>query len=171
MRETAQDLSDLQGLLDHSVGQAGAFLRESMQLDIHTLAAKQVVRYLDGIRTASLATVTAKGEPRVAPIAAIFYRGRYHVPTVVNAARARHLRQRRGVSLTEYAGHDNAVTIHGQATLIGLDHPDFEAVDDAYAALSTNGGPRNWGGGGPLYIRVDPDVMYATAIHPEEYPE
>ncbi len=171
MHETPQDLEQLQGLLDRSIGQAGAFLRDSMRLDTDTLSARQVVRYLTGMRTASLASVTARGEPRVAPIAAIFYRGKYYVPTVVEAARARHLRKRPGVSFTEYSGTVNAITIHGQATLIGEDEPNFAPVDAAFVAVSITGGPRSWGGGGPLYIRIDPDVMYATAQEPDEYPE
>lgn len=171
MFETAEDIQQLQGLLDRSIEQAGAFLRESMRLDTDMLSAHQVVRYLDGMRTASLATVTARGEPRVAPIAAIFFRGKYYVPTVVQSARARHLRQRPGVSFTEYSGTINAIMIHGQAALIGLDDPEFEAVDDAFVAHSSTGGPRNWAGGGPVYVRIDPDVMYATAQQPADYPE
>lgn len=168
MYESTEDIVVLQGLLDRSIERAGSFLRESLQIDDHTLTANQVIRYLDGIRHASLATVTATGEPRVAPIVAIFVRGKYYVPTVVSAARTRHLRQRPGVSLTEYSGSDDAIIIHGQATLVDLVHPDFDEIDEMYANFTTSGGPRNWGGGGPVYIRIDPDVMYATTFRSQE---
>ena len=168
MYESTEDIAVLQGLLDRSIEQAGSFLRESLQIDNHTLTADQVIHYLDGIRHASLATVTARGEPRVAPVVAIFVHGKYYVPTVVEAARTRHLRQRPGVSLTEYDGSDDAIIIHGQATLIDLDHPEFDEIDELYMNFTTSGGPRSWGGGGPVYIRVDPDVMYATAFGSQE---
>lgn len=164
MYESTEDIAVLQGLLDRSIEQAGSFLRESLQIESHTLSADQVVRHLDGIRHASLATVTARGQPRVAPIVAIFVRGKYYVPTVVSAARTCHLRQRPGVSLTEYKGSDDAIIIHGRATLIGLSHTDFDEIDEKYMTFTTSGGPRNWGGDGPVYIRVDPDVMYATSF-------
>jgi hypothetical protein len=171
MREIDEDLHWLQGLLDASIEQAGAFLRSAMGLDKRTLTPGQIVRHLDGLRSVSLATVTACGEPRVAPVVAVFVRGRYHVPTVVNAARARHLRRRPPVSLTDYDGVEMAVIVHGQATLLGLDHPDFDDIDELVSSLSDGDGPRAWAGGGPLYIRIDPDVMYASALEPTNFDE
>lgn len=171
MQERETDLDEFQSLLDHSIEQAGSFLRDAMQLDRNSLSSRQVARFLEGIRTVSLASVTTKGEPRVAPIAAIFVRGRYYIPTVKSAARARHLRKRPGVSLTEYCGEQNAITIHGQATLLDISHPDFDEIDELFTSLTTESGPREWGGDGPLYIRIDPDVMYATALEPANYPE
>ncbi len=48
----------------------------------------------------ALATVTAKGEPRVAPLDGLFIRGRFHVGTGGAAARVRHLLRQPKVSLT-----------------------------------------------------------------------
>ncbi len=171
MRESPSDLTNLQNLLDSSIEQAGSFLRDSMELDSNSLTAKQVARRLEGLRTVSLASVTARGEPRVAPITAIFIAGHYVVPTVVDAARSRHLRRRPGVSLTEYSGNDMAITVHGQAAFVDSGHPDFPALDELYQSISRGERPSSWGGGGPLHIRVVPDVMYATATNREEYPE
>jgi nitroimidazol reductase NimA-like FMN-containing flavoprotein (pyridoxamine 5'-phosphate oxidase superfamily) len=170
VHEIDADLQWLQGLLDASIEQAGPFLRSSMGLDERSLTPRQVVRHLDGVRTVSLATVTARGEPRVAPVVAIFLRGHYYVPTVVKSARARHLRQRPALSLTDYDGVDMAVIIHGRATLLGLDDKDFDGIDELFTNVSDGDGPRTWEGGGPLYIRVDPDVMYASALEPTNYP-
>lgn len=170
MRETDGDLQWLQGLLDASIGQARPFLRSAMGLDSRSLSAHQVVRHLDGVRTVSLATVTARGEPRVAPVVAIFVHGHYYVPTVVDSARARHLRRRPALSLTDYDGVDFAIIIHGRATLLGVNDPDFDEIDELFTDASEADGPRSWGGGGPLYIRIDPSVIYASALEPANYP-
>src|SRR5437868_15284789 len=98
MRETESDLAELSTLLERSIAGAGPFLRRSFEMPEHSLTAGQLVRYLDGLRTVAFATVTANGEPRVAPIGALFYRGRFYIPTTMEAARTRHIRQRPGAS-------------------------------------------------------------------------
>src|SRR5258707_15367215 len=100
MNETAADLERLSVLMTSSIERAGPFLRESFEMPTHSLAAAQLVALLQGVCTVSLATVTAKGEPRVAPIGAIFYHGQFCIPTVATAVRVRHIRQRPAVSLT-----------------------------------------------------------------------
>lgn len=82
MRETPEDLGELQSLLERSIEQAGPFLRSSFEMPEHSLNAQQLANHLQGLPTVAMATVTARGEPRVAPISAIFYRGRFHIPTV-----------------------------------------------------------------------------------------
>jgi hypothetical protein len=63
--ETPQELEELQALIDRSFAGAGPHLLRIMKPE-RRLTARQVVRYLDGIKHISLATVTARGEPRVA---------------------------------------------------------------------------------------------------------
>ena len=104
MRETSEDLQRLQTLLDRSIEGAGRFLRDSFRMPDRSLCAAQLVRFLQGIHNVALATVTRSGEPRVAPIGALFFRGRFHVPTVATAARTRHLLQRPAASLTLHEG-------------------------------------------------------------------
>ncbi len=171
VHESTEDIAELQSLLDRSIEQAGPFLHDAMELEQRSLSSTQIIRYLEGLRTVSLATVTARGEPRVAPITAMFVEARYVIPTVLNAARSRHLRKRPGVSLAEYAGNAMAIIIHGQAELIDGTHDDFQTLDDIFTELSSEEGPASWGGGGPLYIRVQPHVMYATAQNQTQFPE
>ncbi|MEA2394131.1 MAG: hypothetical protein QOJ82_2022, partial [Solirubrobacteraceae bacterium] len=118
MRETAADLQRLQALLDDSVARASPFLRSSFQMPERSLSAERLAAHLQGSLTVALATVTARGEPRVAPIAALFLRGSFHVPTVAESARARHVAQRPGVSLTYFEGTDLAVIAHGHAAIL-----------------------------------------------------
>ena len=130
MRETAGDLNELQALLEDSATRASPFLRASFEIPEHSLSAEQVAGHLAGSLTVALATVTAKGEPRVAPINALFYRGSFHIPTVAQAARARHLAKRPGASLTYYEGIELAVIVHGQAAIIPQGTPTFDDLDE-----------------------------------------
>ena len=168
MRETPDDIVQLQALLDSSVAQAGAFLREAFEMPEHSLSATQLVTYLQGIQNVALATTTAKGEPRVAPIGSLFFRGRFCIPTVAAAARARHIARRPAVSLTHYAGDDLAIIVHGRALALAADHPDFAALEQQQRAINGQS-PRDWGEG--IYLRVDADVIYTFARFPERFPE
>ena len=100
MHETTDDLTNLQQLLDDSVERATPFLRRSFEMPDRSLSAQRLAEQLQGSLTVALATVTARGEPRVAPINALFYRGTFHIPTVAESARARHLAKRPAAIVT-----------------------------------------------------------------------
>ena len=123
MHETPEDLASLQRLLDESYANAGAHL-----LSIHTpdrrLTASRVCELLTGVRVLSLATVTAKGEPRVGPVDGLFYRGRFWFGSAENSFRFRHLRARPAVSAAHTVGEELAVVVHGTAREIDVEAPD-----------------------------------------------
>ena len=167
MRETPEDLQRLQTLLDRSIEAAGEFLRDSFQMPDRSLSAAQLIRFLQGIRNVAFATVTRSGEPRVAPIGALFFRGRFHVPTVATAARTRHLVRRPAVSLTLHEGDDLAVIVHGKAEVLGPDHPDFPILEGTFQE-SGGGSVLEWGEG--VYVRVEAAKLYTFARHPERFP-
>ncbi len=170
MHETPEDLQRLSSLLEVSIERAGSFLRESFQMPEHSMSAGQVLHLLQGLPTVSMATVTARGEPRVAPVGALFYRGAFCIPTVMQAARARHTRQRPAISLTWYDGIDLSMIVHGDAEAIGVDHDEFEAISNAFATVSKST-PDTWGGGGPLYLRINPSMFVTFARHPANVPD
>jgi hypothetical protein len=124
----------------------------------HSLTAAEVVAALDGILEVAIATATAKGEPRVAPTAALFYRGRFCIPTLAESARMKHLRRQLAVSVTYYEGVDLAVIVHGRAEFVPPDDPDFDALSGLQLETSEQT-VRQWGAD-PLYIRIEPDVVY-----------
>jgi Pyridoxamine 5'-phosphate oxidase len=168
VRESAEDVERLQSHLIRSMDRAGSFLRASFQMPEHSLSAHQLVRYLQGSRTAALATVTAKGEPRVAPIGSLFWRARFYLPTVANAARTKHILARSAVSLTHFADIDLAVIVHGHAMSLSLGDPDFDELDDLHREM--NGvSVQDWGVG--VFLKIEADVTYTYARHPERYPE
>jgi hypothetical protein len=168
VRETAEDVDRLQAVLDDSVERAGAFLRRSFEMPKHSLSAPQLAAHLQGSLTVALATVTARSEPRVAPIGALFLHAWFYVPTVAESARARHLARRPAASLTYYQGTELAVIVHGQAAIIRADDPDFGELD---AAQVESGGQsvREWQGHG-VYLRLEPATFYTYAREPGRYP-
>lgn len=161
MNETSADLKNLQQLLDESVEHATPFLRRSFQMPDRSLSAQQLSDQLQGSLTVALATVTARGEPRVAPINALFHRGRFHIPTVAESARARHLAKRPGASVTYFEGNSLAVIVHGTATSIHEDQPEFGPVDELQMKFRSES-PRDWQGHA-IYLRIEPRTMYTYA--------
>jgi RimJ/RimL family protein N-acetyltransferase len=163
MKETQEDIDRLQAVLDASIERAGDFLRRSFQMPAHSLSAAEVIQKLQGLQNVALATVTAKGEPRVAPIGALFYRGDFYIPTVATAARTRHIKKRPAVSLTRFAEEDLAIIVHGSATIITADHPDFETLEEllqTYSNISVN----TWGEG--VYLHIHAETIYTYIRYP-----
>jgi nitroimidazol reductase NimA-like FMN-containing flavoprotein (pyridoxamine 5'-phosphate oxidase superfamily) len=161
MRETADDLERLQRLLDESVARASGFLRSSFQMPERSLSAEALVARLDGSLTVALGTVTARGEPRVAPISAFFLKAAFYVPTVAESARARHLARRPAASLTYFERTSLAVIAHGNVEIIPTDHPAFDELDETQTALGHQS-PRDWQGR-PVYLRLEPNALYTYA--------
>jgi hypothetical protein len=161
VRETPADLRRLQELLDGSVERAGAFLRSAFEMPERSLSAPRLAARLDGMLTVALATTTANGEPRVAPIGAFFLHGTFFVPTVAESARARHLARRPGVSLTYYEGTELAVIVHGRAAIVGEDDPGFGELDAVQVACGGQS-PREWSGRG-VYLRIDAATIFTYA--------
>jgi hypothetical protein len=167
VHETPQDLDELDALLIASMEKAGPFLRSSFEMPEKSLNARQLCGYLDGIQTVAVATVTAKGEPRVAPIGAFLYRGRFHIPTTMEAARVRHVRRQPAISLTQFEGIDFAVIVHGSAIVLGDDHPDFATLETIQRE-QTGSSVREWGRG--AFIRVAASTFYTFARYPDRFP-
>lgn len=168
MRETPTDLKRLQNLLDDSVGKASSFLRGSFGMPEHSLTAEQLAAHLRGSLTVALGTVTARGEPRVAPINAFFQRASFYVPTVAESARARHLAQRPAASLTYFEGTKLAVIAHGHVKIIRAEHPDFAELD-ATQIQAGNQSVKEWQGHG-VYLQLQPATLYTYARNPTDYP-
>ena len=163
MRETQEDIERLQALLDSSIEGAGAFLRRSFQMPQHSLTAQELVNCWQDVQTVALATVTTRGEPRIAPIGSLLYRGEIYIPTVATAARTRHIMKRPAVSLTLFRENELAIIVHGYATIISREHEDFEALENLlYAATHTKAG--EWGEG--VYLHIQAEAIYTYNNHP-----
>jgi len=165
MRETQGDIERLQALLDSSIERAGAFLRRSFQMPEHSLTAQELVDCWQDVQTVALATVTTRGEPRIAPIGSLLYRGEIYLPTVATAARTRHVMKRPAVSLTLFRENELAIIVHGYATIISPDHEDFETLENLlYASTHTKAG--EWGEG--VYLHIRAEAIYTYNRHPHQ---
>ena len=167
MLETADDLRGLQALLDRSIDAAGPFLRNSFQMPEHSLSADRLAGHLQGSLTVALATTTARGEPRVAPISALFVRAAFCVPSIAQAARTRHLAQRPAASLTYFEGNDLAVIAHGRVVIVGAGEPAFDEID-ALQVAAGNESPRGWSGDA-VYLRLEADRVFTYVRDPTRY--
>ncbi len=131
MHETADDLLALQRALDESDATAGEHLRSIFRPE-RRLTAEQVVAQLRGVFVLHLATVTAGGEPRVAPIDGLFFRGHFWFGFPPGAVRIAHVRKRPQVSATFTKGEEVCVLAHGVAQVVDEDEPAY-AEYEAYA--------------------------------------
>jgi hypothetical protein len=131
MDETAEDLLELQRLLDESYSTAGEHLRSLHSPDQRSSAA-DVAAALTGVFLINLATVTARCEPIVAPVDGLFYRGHLWFSLPPGSQRARHLHARPQVSATYAAGDPGAcLVVHGLARHVR--DSDYEVGFDEYA--------------------------------------
>ncbi|HEX2104752.1 MAG TPA: pyridoxamine 5'-phosphate oxidase family protein [Solirubrobacteraceae bacterium] len=158
MHETEDDLRALQDLLDRSHANAGPHLR-SLFTDDSRIPAAELPELLRGVQVLALATVTARGEPRVAPVDGLFFRGRWHFGSAHNSARFRHIRARPAVSAAHVRGEQLAVVVHGTAHELNPRAPEHAAfrayLNQTYPGWDDAG----WTAGAP-YARIEPAAMF-----------
>jgi hypothetical protein len=167
MRHSPASLERLQAVLDRSAKGAGEHLRQTFEIPDHTLSAHQLVRYLDKPQSVALATVSKRGEPRVAPVHAVFYDATFHVPTVAGAVRMKHVSRQPSVSLTHWVLNHVAIIVHGTASVLQPGHPDSAALDELYRAAWWRS-VRQTGDG--VYLRVEAERLFAWAQDPAQFP-
>ncbi|REE99980.1 pyridoxamine 5'-phosphate oxidase family protein [Thermomonospora umbrina] len=123
MRETVEELHELQTLLDASLSRSTSHLRSIINTE-RTLTAGQLTQVLVGMCTLALSTVTAKGEPRISGVDGHFLHGKWHFGTARNAAKARHLAARPAVSVAHMRGEDLGVFTHGTVEILNPEDGD-----------------------------------------------
>ncbi len=168
MFETDAELAELQAMLDHHLAGANPHMRAIVTPE-RRLNARQVVRYLTGVRHVALATVTAKGEPRVSPLDSLFIHGRFTLSTGGRATKLKHLHRNPSCSAVHLDGDRVAVAVNGSVEWIAREHPDHDQVHGAWSA-QYGSDPYSWGDE-IVFFRIAPQSMWAYAFHPGEFPE
>jgi uncharacterized pyridoxamine 5'-phosphate oxidase family protein len=126
MYERLADLEEMQRLLDTSYARAGAHLR-SIWDEPSRLTAVELAAELDGVQVMDLATVTPRGEPRVAPVDAILHRGCFWFGSADTSARFRNIRANPAVSGAITRGSETfLVLVHGSARELDPRGPEAE---------------------------------------------
>jgi hypothetical protein len=162
MHESADDLDTLQQLLDESHAHAGAHLRSIFTPD-RRLNAAQLSDQLVGVQILDVATVTAAGHPRVAPVDGLLYRGHFYFGSSPDSIRLRHLRTRPQVSAAHSRGEELAVIVHGTAHRIdiaGREQAGFRRylLDTYVPRFGADWEP--WVDSHGVYARIDAARMY-----------
>lgn len=161
MYETHDEISALQLMLDASHTHAGAHLRDIID-DDRTLAAIEILGLMTGMRTLSLATVTAAGAPRISGVDGHLLHARWVFTTSGTAVKARHLRARPVVSAAYLEGDDLGVYTHGQVEFLSPGDDGFDAVEE-HLVGHYGSSPSSWGEE-IVYCRITPSWMVGYAF-------
>jgi uncharacterized pyridoxamine 5'-phosphate oxidase family protein len=124
--ETDSDLAALQEFLDASYERAGEHLK-MIWTEEARLSAEELAAELNGIQILDLATVTRRGEPRVSPVDAFFYRGHFWFGSAQNSVRFRNIRANHAVSGVITRNLETfLIQVHGDAIELDPRGPEAE---------------------------------------------
>lgn len=157
MYETDTDLRHLQDLLDRSAASEGPHMASILTPE-RRLSARQLAEQLTGMCLLSLATVTARGEPRTGPVDGLFYRGAFWFGSSEDSVRFRHIDARPAVSATHLPSEALAVIVHGRAVPVDLTADDLRGFREV--CVSVYGDDWNDWGASSRYARIDAERMY-----------
>ena len=160
MLETDAEITALQDLLDRSHASSTEHLRGIIREE-RRLTAADLVALLTGMRVLSVATVTAKGDPRISAVDGHFLHGTWSFSTSGTAAKARHMRARPHVSVAHVDGEEMAVFSHGRVEELQESDADW---DETLSHWTEHYGssPLSWGEKVVLY-RYHPHWMVGYA--------
>lgn len=161
MKETAAEVTELQRLLDSVYPRATEHLRNIIR-GPNQLDADAMVRILTGMRVLNLATVTARGEPRISAVDGHFLHARWVFTTSGSAAKARQLKQRPAASISYVDGERIGVFSHGNVEFLTADHPDFAEIEQ-HLTSHYGSSPSSWGDD-IVYCRLQPTWMVGYAF-------
>jgi hypothetical protein len=169
MRETPDELTALQRLLDDSAEAAGPHLR-SIISDERRVDAATLSERLQGMCLLVVATVTADGRPLVGPVDGYFLHGTFWFSSGRDSVRMRHLAARPAVSATYLPGEELAVTVHGRVELFDLLSPAGAALRQAMLDFYLpKQGPafETWlQEADPIGARIEPDKLFTFQLEP-----
>ncbi|WP_285620812.1 pyridoxamine 5'-phosphate oxidase family protein [Kineosporia sp. NBRC 101677] len=160
MLETPEEVAALQALLDASHTSSSSHLKEIVN-DDHTLSASDLVALLTGMKVLSVATVTARAEPRISALDGHFLHGTWTFGTAGTAAKAVHLSKRPAVSVAHVDGERLAVFSHGQAEQLEPHHDAWSETIEHWTA-HYGSSPLTWGPDIRMY-RLRPQWMVGYA--------
>jgi hypothetical protein len=162
VHESAAELEEVQRLLDRSRSRATEHLRSIID-DERALSAHDIISVLTGMKVIALATVSARGEPRISAVDGHFLHGTWTWSTSGTAAKARDLAARPSVSVAHIDGERLAVFAHGRADRLGPSEPSWDETV-AHWTRHYGASPLDWGEDIRLY-RLVPTWMVGYAFN------
>jgi pyridoxine/pyridoxamine 5'-phosphate oxidase len=164
MRETAEELATLQRLLDDSFAASSEHLT-SIMTPSRRLAAAALVEQLPSPAVLNIATVTARGEPRISAVDGHFIHGHWYFTTEANSPKARHLVARPATSASFTPRDGFGAFCHGRAVL--LDGDERQMLHDHFVA-TYHADPEDLGT--IAYFRIDAHWLVAFDFGQSEQP-
>ena len=142
MFETTTELTALDALTDASFAASSTHLRSIMTPE-RRLTAAELSERLPSPAVLNLATVTARGEPRLSAVDGHFLHGQWYFTTDAASPKSRQLRARPAVSVSYTPKDGVGVFCHGDAVLLG---PGAELDGLRRHIVATYGqDPADWG--------------------------
>ncbi len=132
MHETASELTTLQELLDASFERSSPHLTSIMTPE-RRLTAARLSADLPAPAVLNIATVTARGEPRISAVDGHFLRGRWYFSTEMSSPKARQLAARPAISASYTPRDGYGVFCHGR--VVSLDGAERDMLHDHCAAI------------------------------------
>jgi len=166
MRESDEELTELQALMDASLGRATEHLRSIIRPG-RTLTAAELVRVITGMCTLAVSSVTAAGEPRVSGADGHFLHGCWVITTERSSAKARQFAVRPAISAAHLRGDDLGVFTHGRVEELNPaaapPDPHWPAILD-HLTQHYGSSPLSWGD--VVAYRGRPHCMIPFAADP-----
>jgi hypothetical protein len=171
MFETDEELDAVDALLASSFSSATGHLTEIMSPE-RRLSARDLSRYLVGVRHLTVATVTAKGEPRCSAVDGLFLHGHFWFTTSGQSAKAVHLAKRRGVSAAHVIGDDIGIFVHGHVRTVNGGPGEADALRHYWIEVY-HSSPEDWVAtpDDMRYFEIVPTAMFSYAFSRERFEE
>jgi general stress protein 26 len=169
MFETDDDYDVLDALLDRSFATAGGHLTGIISYE-RRLSARDLGRYLVGIRHFVVATVTKAGEPRCSAVDGLFLHGRLWFSTSGDAVKAVHLEHRAAISAAHVVGDDVGVFLHGHARVLRGGPGEVDAIRHYWTEIY-GASPEEWVDTphDARYVEIVPSSMFTYAFNRDRF--
>jgi hypothetical protein len=161
MYETTEELQALQALLDRSFASASLHLQAIMTPE-RRLDAGRLVAELSGVCVLNVATVTAKGEPRVSAVDGHFLHARWNFTTDGGSPKARQIDARPAVSASYTPRDGFGVFCHGRARRLERGSAEFDELSRHW--IATYGQSADTLGDDIAYLQITPSWLVGFAM-------
>jgi hypothetical protein len=163
MWETAEESAALQQLIDESFTSGSSHLTSIMTPE-RRMSAAQVIEAVPSPAVLNIATVTARGEPRLSAVDGHFLHGHWYFTTLISSPKARQLQARPAISASYTPRDGMGVFSHGRAVELGPG-PERQLITDRFLDVYGQA-PDSFGD--IYYARIDANWFVGFAMTPEE---
>jgi Pyridoxamine 5'-phosphate oxidase len=168
MYESDDERQSLQQLLDRSFSVSSEHL-QAIMTPPRRLDALRLITELDGVCVLNVATVTARGEPRISAVDGHFLHGHWYFTTDGRAVKARQLAARPAVSAAYTPRDGLGVFCHGYARRLELNSAEFDQLNEQWALMY--GASFDTVTDDVAAFRIDPSWLVGFAMTDDEFIE